>query len=237
MTILVKLLIAHLLTDFVLQPSSWIAQRREKHFAAPMLYVHGLIAGGLTMVLFWSEELWLIALIITVTHIVIDGLKSYQKDNLTYFVIDQVLHILVIVLVWHNMMMGKDSISPSDVAAMWDNDWWYVLFGYILVTFPVGYFIGFATRKWSKDLGDDDGLDNAGKWIGIAERFIILTFILFEQYEAIGLLVAAKSILRFAEAQQEEVRKKSEYVLIGTLYSLAITLVVGIILVKVLGIG
>jgi hypothetical protein len=29
---LIKLLLAHLLTDFVLQPNSWVKDRKEKHF-------------------------------------------------------------------------------------------------------------------------------------------------------------------------------------------------------------
>ena len=50
------------------------------------------------------------------------------------------------------------------------------------------------------------------------------------QYEAIGFLIAAKSILRFNEASSGSV--KSEYVLTGTLLSLTIALSLGILILK-----
>lgn len=59
----------------------------------------------------------------------------------------------------------------------------------------------------------------AGTWIGYLERIIILTFVLHDQYEAIGLLIAAKSLLRFRDTN--DARPQTEYVLIGTLASLA----------------
>ena len=51
------------------------------------------------------------------------------------------------------------------------------------------------------------------------------------QYEAIGFLIAAKSILRFSEASKGD--EKSEYVLTGTLLSLAIALCLGILVLKI----
>ena len=63
-----------------------------------------------------------------------------------------------------------------------------------------------------------------GLWIGCTERIIILTFMLANHYDAVGLLVAAKSILRVSDQQA---RKQTEYVLLGTLLSLAVALAVG----------
>ena len=60
------------------------------------------------------------------------------------------------------------------------------------------------------------------------ERLIILLFVIIGQYEAIGLLVAAKSILRFKEMNEPE---QSEYVLVGTLISILLALGVGIIVI------
>lgn len=66
--------------------------------------------------------------------------------------------------------------------------------------------------------------------IGWLERGLILVFVIMSQYEAIGFLIAAKSILRFSEASKGD--EKSEYVLTGTLLSLAIALCLGIIVLK-----
>src|SRR5690606_22226270 len=56
------------------------------------------------------------------------------------------------------------------------------------------------------------GLASAGKWIGICERILILTFVLMGQYAAIGFLMTAKSILRFSE-KEANTQLKTEYVL------------------------
>ena len=72
--------------------------------------------------------------------------------------------------------------------------------------------------------GTDD-IPNAGKLIGNVERLLTLTLILNNQYEAVGFLIAAKSILRFKESDSG----KSEYVLVGTLLSFGIAVLVGIL--------
>jgi len=59
---------------------------------------------------------------------------------------------------------------------------------------------------------------------------LIVLFVVLSQYEAIGFLIAAKSILRFSEATSGSV--KSEYVLTGTLLSLTIALCLGLVAVK-----
>ncbi len=58
--------------------------------------------------------------------------------------------------------------------------------------------------------------------IGYLERFLILTFIIFQQYTAIGLLIAAKSIFRYNTN-----RITGEYILFGTLFSFSIAIFVG----------
>ena len=40
---LTKLVLAHLLTDFLLQPSSWVEDRQRRHFASGKLYWHVLV--------------------------------------------------------------------------------------------------------------------------------------------------------------------------------------------------
>jgi hypothetical protein len=52
------------------------------------------------------------------------------------------------------------------------------------------------------------------------------------QYSAIGLLVTAKGIIRFNEKDRQEI--KTEYLVIGTLLSIATAIVTGL-LIKTLG--
>ena len=51
---LIKLLLAHLLTDFVLQPKEWIDRRNEKHFLSGYLYLHA----GVTALVAWLFMGW-----------------------------------------------------------------------------------------------------------------------------------------------------------------------------------
>ncbi|MFT7001154.1 MAG: hypothetical protein ACI9V1_002292 [Spirosomataceae bacterium] len=64
------------------------------------------------------------------------------------------------------------------------------------------------------------------------ERLLILTFVLINQFTAIGLLITAKAILRISKSE----RKFSEYVLAGTLLSTLITIAVGL-LIKIVSFG
>ncbi|MDI6641021.1 MAG: hypothetical protein QME68_01750 [Elusimicrobiota bacterium] len=58
----------------------------------------------------------------------------------------------------------------------------------------------------------------------ILERFIILTFVLFNQYSAIAFIFTAKSIARFEELKN---RDFAEYYLVGTLSSVAFAIFCG----------
>lgn len=77
---------------------------------------------------------------------------------------------------------------------------------------------------------DEHGNFHSGELIGWLERGLILVFVIMSQYEAIGFLIAAKSILRFSEASKGD--EKSEYVLTGSLLSLANALCLGILVLK-----
>jgi hypothetical protein len=113
-----------------------------------------------------------------------------------------------------------------------DRNIWIALAGFVFVTAPAGILIGEATSHWSEKIDDpDNSLVNAGKWIGIAERVIVLVLVLQGQYSAIGLLVTAKGIIRFSEKDRQEI--KTEYLVIGTLLSIGIAILAGLA-VKVL---
>lgn len=106
---------------------------------------------------------------------------------------------------------------------------WGITFGYLLITFPMSVVITILTHRWRSDLDESyeklETLNEAGKWIGIMERFLILTFILTDHFTAIGFLIAAKAILRIRDTE----RKLSEYILIGTLLSITITVAVSLV--------
>jgi len=229
---LIKLILAHLLTDFVFQPSRWIESRNKKHFQSVYLYLHGLITAVVALLLI-GFHYWWVALIILVTHILIDGWKSYRPIKTKYFLIDQCLHLMVILVCWYFIFLNKE-----DLIAAWDiintPKTLVGITAYVFVSFPAGILIGQLTKKWREQIADAPALGNAGKWIGIIERIVILTLVFNHQYEAIGLLIAAKSLLRFSEANRPEI--KTEYLLIGTLISITIAILTGLVALKLLSI-
>ncbi len=112
-----------------------------------------------------------------------------------------------------------------------------ILLGYLIVIFPIGFIIGKATKHWQDDIakeGELNSLQKAGRYIGIFERILVLTFVLTNNVAAIGFLIAAKSILRFSDKSKSGGRKQTEYVLIGTLMSFAMTIIIGFLMLQVL---
>ncbi len=223
---LIKLVLSHLLTDFILQPKSWVDDRNAKHFASGKLYLHGIITGTLAWVLA-GLQYWLPAIIIMLTHILIDGWKSYRRKTITWFLIDQLLHLLVIAVCWYVLF-----VKWTDVQALWQQlnaqtATWKIITAFVFLTVPAGILIGQLTSQWRDKIDGAESLANAGKWIGIAERIIILIFVLYGQFSAIGLLVAAKGIIRFNEKDRQEI--KTEYLVVGTLLSIGLAIATGLL--------
>jgi hypothetical protein len=233
LNLLLRLLVAHLLTDFVLQPTAWVNQKKQKKHRSAKLYLHVLVA-GITAYLFsglWGN--WWLPLVIMVTHFFIDLWKLHRPENVLYFIIDQLLHILVIIIVWASLFYDFHTVQCYLVQLLQNTKLWLIITGYILVTWPLGIIVGIATDKWRIAAEvSKDGLQKAGVWIGFFERLLILTFILSNQFAAVGFLIAAKSILRFSD--KENTQKKTEYVLIGTLMSFAAAVIIGILISKAL---
>jgi hypothetical protein len=89
---------------------------------------------------------------------------------------------------------------------------------------------------WSKALNDstDESLSNAGKYIGILERLFVFIFVITDNWEGIGFLLAAKSVFRFGDLKESKDRKLTEYILIGTLLSFAIAITTGLLVLKLI---
>ena len=68
-----------------------------------------------------------------------------------------------------------------------------------------------------------------GQYIGWLERSLVMMFILIDQPTSIGFLIAAKSILRFAEIKDTSQRKVAEYIIIGTFLSFGWAILVAVL--------
>jgi hypothetical protein len=231
--LLLRLIIAHLLTDFVLQPISWVEDRKNKKVKSVKLFWHVVVTTTVAYVFSGLYDCWWLPLVIFISHYTIDLIKSYLPDNFFIFIGDQILHLFVLIVIWLVIDQQWPAITTEVCEIAGSTNFWVLALGYVLVTWPLGIVIGKATAQWRDDLETTEkgkeGLANAGKWIGICERALILTFVLTNQYTAIGFLMTAKSILRFGD-KEKNAQKKTEYILVGTLLSFAVSALLGVII-------
>ncbi|MBI2281471.1 MAG: DUF3307 domain-containing protein [Bacteroidetes bacterium] len=235
MILLIKLILIHFIGDFVLQPKSWVKEKENKKATSPKLYLHVFIHGLLVLLIVWNLNYWLLALMLTLSHLIIDVLKLYaqkEKNKTTWFLIDQALHlisILVVWFLWFNPVINLTewAINPSI---------WIYTTAILFITIVSGIMIQVLMSNWSKTLNDsnDESLNNAGKCIGMLERLFVFTFVVSGNWEAIGFLLAAKSVFRFGDLKESKDRKLTEYILIGTLSSFGIAIATGMIVLKLM---
>lgn len=228
MIVLLKLFMAHLIGDFLLQPGKWVKAKEEKKLLAWQLYAHALLHGLLIILFLWDWRFWELALIISFVHLIIDSFKLvFQKNNTRriLFFVDQALHIISIYFLW--LWYEGQPVS----FAFLNNEKLILLITLILLlTNPVSYAVRIFISKWTPDTdsGDDaTSLQSAGKYIGILERLLVFVFMILNEWQAVGFLLAAKSVFRFGNLQESKDRKLTEYILIGTLLSFGIAVLTG----------
>lgn len=233
MIIFVKLLLAHLIGDFLLQPTSWVEDKEKNKQKSLYLYLHIFLHGAIAWILVGEKAFFGFAVLLAFLHGLIDFLKLYfqtKKTKRIWFSIDQILHLLVIVIV---ALIYTDTKIELE---HFSSQFWIVLTGIVLLTKPTSIIIKNIISIWTpENKTKDNSLQNAGNYIGILERLFVFCFILTGHFEAIGFLLAAKSIFRFGDLKEAKDRKLTEYVLIGTLLSFGVALLIGLLVQISLG--
>ncbi|MEE9364302.1 MAG: DUF3307 domain-containing protein [Cellulophaga sp.] len=228
MILFTKLFLAHLIGDFMLQPNRWVIHKEANKIRSKFLYLHVLLHFVITMLLLWDLSYWKLAGVIAITHYAIDLGKLYTnsffKNKFIPFFIDQVLHLVVLYVVAYFTNLVEHTLNLLQQID------WNLVTAIVFVSFPTAIIMGRMLEGMSdKIVLDHKSLPNAGKYIGIIERLFVLTFIILDHWEAIGLLIAAKSVFRFNDLKESNSRKLTEYILIGTLLSFGIAILTGII--------
>lgn len=209
---LAALLFAHVLADFVFQTNWMVANKRSPQG----LGAHGAVvlvaAITATGVLDWGI-LWLTAL-----HVAIDAIKARSGRGPAPFLLDQSAHLASIAALalwmpdlWANGLWADQTPLPALML---------LAAGAITATRAGGFAVGLLMEPFAAKLPDKssaESLPGAGRVIGQLGRGLIFTLVLLDQPEGVGLLIAAKSILRFGAVRDD--RALSEYVIIGTLAS------------------
>lgn len=135
------------------------------------------------------------------------------------------MHLLIIFLVWLYWA------SPDIQISGFGSNFWILSTAYLFITFPASVIIKIFISQWANNTGEQQGesLEQAGNYIGILERLLVMTFVISGHWNAIGFLVAAKSVFRFGDLKDSKNRKLTEYILIGTLTSFGLAMITGII--------
>lgn len=227
MIVIVKLLLAHLIGDFFLQPESWVKAKENKKLRSWQLYVHATIHALLSLLVMWDRQFWTWAILIGVVHFIIDAAKitfQTEKTRRAWFVGDQMLHLVSL------FFIGLWSNGLSQDFTRFANEITLVIFTLaLLLTKPTSILVKIIISKWTPHTDDAASLASAGMYIGIIERLLTFLFILSNHWEAVGFLIAAKSIFRFGDLKEAKDRRLTEYVLIGTLLSFGIAITAGVI--------
>lgn len=248
-TLFLVLLIVHLLGDYYLQTPD-LAARKEESYS--WLLFHCLIyAVIMFLVIGIAAAPWWVFAIAAGTHWLIDSVKwalrNTKLSKAGLFVVDQTLHILVLLLLAH--------ISPEAGLRGWlvalnlpaASLAWAALI--LLILKPVNISVDIIFEKYALAAKEESKrqdqkalqtylsptgieaeqpsktpnekpleVEGAGAWVGILERLITILFVSMGQYAAMGLLMAAKSMARYDKISKGPAF--AEYYLIGTLFSL-----------------
>lgn len=248
-TFLLLGLLAHTIADFLLQTDTIV---ETKNSLSPKGFlVHGsrvAIISAIGLHIYGVRGL-IAALMITVTHVFIDLGKCYLDRNagssqrLLVFVVDQVLHLLSFLAVFEivepsfsqsvlnfygRWLFPKARSVMSSLLAKTGlslDRFLLVALGYVIVM-PVGaVIVRMVLDAFNKEL-DRDSSTQAGRYIGMAERALMLTLVLADALTAVAFVITAKSLARFEKLTTD--KAFGEYYLVGTLASTLLAIAVGL---------
>lgn len=217
------LVLAHLVADFALQTEAMV---KNKSQALTLLRHIGIVALTAWIALGFAPAVVLI-LFVAGTHAAIDWLKiRFGGPGFPAFITDQAAHIGALIIgamlfpeaywngLWPHLPPDLAQNVPTAMA---------LAAGLIATVWAGGYAVKslMTGLEFPVDPASDTSLPQGGRLIGQLERLMILMLVITGETGGIGLLIAAKSVLRFSEVARDKDRRVSEYVIIGTLASFA----------------
>lgn len=251
---LLMIFCGHLLGDFYFQSNDMVENKNiSVIYIAKHSFLYTLSIFFTMLVFLRLNKYYIIGFItIGIIHVVIDYAKIYllkKKENIStiHFLLDQFLHIIILVA-FFIILKKNNQISPNAIGNMVKHVY-HVLIDSITISMFVKYIFCFLIlAKPSsvlitmiiKDLGvsKETGKQNSqtidkneqsfGRYIGVLERLIVFMFFSINSYASIAIVLTAKTITRFEKISKDS--NFSEYYLLGTLLSLAISIFISLIM-------
>lgn len=255
MAILSLSILAHIFADFIFQPDK-IAEGKNRLLLRE-LFIHWITV-FITLLVFLIpyklSDILLYSLCVSSIHIAIDILKSLgnrRKPKTTgvfLYVLDQFLHLLTIAVLlpvftfsfnepFNNIVSAFSKYMEIEFSQLKIEKilvlavvYLYVIFGGAVLMRKLFEFIYRKEKGYQNKISaGSSNLENAktGMVIGVFERAIVLTLYITGGITSIGFIIAAKSLARFKEFENKDF---AEYYLIGTLASVLIAILGGLIL-------
>lgn len=243
--VLALLFAGHAAADFVFQTRSMVeCKDRLRWLLAHLACVVAAHLVALLPVL--SARAALGVAVIGATHVAIDLGKARLARRtgapLRLFLLDQTLHVIVLLLVWGwiTRLPPEPASWVSDVSSWTAAAWWTAAYAFNVN--GAGSLIGLLLKPFAPPEGGSGGEQPSGggprhrpaesgpgrgRMIGILERILILTLLLVGQWGVVGFVLAAKSIARFDQLKDQAF---AEYYLIGTLLSVLFAIGTGLLL-------
>ena len=222
--VLLSLCLAHIIADFYFQEDKFFREKAERKVKSPFMYLHALVVGTVSWMMIPELAFWKYVLLIVGSHWLIDVGKAYLSPTLWAFLLDQLLHFVILFLVaTHYASQKAMPLQYLDILP--DIFLPGLLLAVLFCMKPTNILIKLILERYQiGEASSCQDIKNAGGLIGNLERMLTLLFVLIGQFEAIGFIVAAKSLLRFKDTDTA----KTEYVLAGTFLSFGIAVACGL---------
>ncbi len=253
MTALLLTLLAHNLTDFLLQTKQMIRAKNRMQFGA--FLIHALIFWVLLLILLqgyqYPQVFWF-STILAVAHLLIDLGKCFSMRyggnffDLIAFLMDQFLHLLAIwfclqkvhlqpnpaVASFYQMLLTPSfslTIKPVTLPVL--NQFLLAANIYIIVcaggAILIRKILEVVAPKVERAEHEVLETEKTGSFIGVLERFLMLFLVTNNALGSVAFVLTAKSVARFSELND---RQFAEYYLIGTLLSTGLAVLGGFFL-------
>jgi cell division protein FtsL len=181
-------------------------------------------------------------IIIISSHFFIDWIrrsidKKFSNKLIIFasFIVDQILHILILAILYYAFDLNSEITSIYEHIQQWShfNSLIIYVLTFVIIWDPAAVFIKklFLYMINEDSCVQEENNSQIGRIIGKLERVIISVLVLCNQFGAIGFVLTAKSIARY---KQLEDKNFAEKYLVGTLTSTSIAIIITIILKQLL---
>ncbi|MCL4805151.1 MAG: DUF3307 domain-containing protein [Anaerolineae bacterium] len=198
--------LAHLMGDYVLQWDS-LAQWKAREFQG--VVVHSLILAATTAIFAmpFGPGNWIVVLIISLSHFLIDAAQFFHKPKLSpllRFSLDQAAHLIFIILAlvaggylqWGAIVSGI--IAGAEATPLLT-----AILGYAFVTMPAWVLLKYIVYGLVKRQPPNFPA-GPNKYVGIVERVIITTLVLFGQAFLVPVVALPRMVMEWPRVSRSE---------------------------------